>query len=166
MKHIADKHLNLTESLCRNPISNPEPFENYDEEHVMNCIIPLMEFINKHGSITDEKESTAPTDQTNSHQTNSQSDSRHVLKLQTHDNKQQHRSSLLPQQNSVHTYQYKDKYIQNRRMDLKTIDMFEKQDPSEETLKLTTRWREITKPGDHRFTQGRWKRYNPREHKK
>ena len=32
--------------------------------------------------------------------------------------------------------------------------MIEKQDPSEETLKqLTTRWREITKPGENRYTQ-------------
>ena len=46
-------------------------------------------------------------------------------------------------------------------MDLKTIEMIEKQDPSEETQKLTTRWREITKPGDYRYTQGQWKRYNP-----
>ena len=45
-------------------------------------------------------------------------------------------------------------------MDLKTIEIIEKQDPSEETLKLTTRWREITKPGDYRYTQGQWKRYN------
>ena len=46
-------------------------------------------------------------------------------------------------------------------MDLKTIEMIEKQDPSEETLKLTTRLREIPKPGDYRYTQGQWKRYNP-----
>ena len=36
-----------------------------------------------------------------------------------------------------------------------------KKKTSEETLKLTTRWKEITKPGDYRYTQGQWKRYNP-----
>ena len=46
-------------------------------------------------------------------------------------------------------------------MDLKTIVMIEKQDPSEETSKLTTRWREIKKPRDYRYTQGQWMRYNP-----
>ena len=48
------------------------------------------------------------TDRTNSHQTNSQLDSRHVLKLQTSDNKQQNCSSLLSQQNSFYIYHYKE----------------------------------------------------------
>ena len=39
--------------------------------------------------------------------------------------------------------------------------MIEEQDPCEETLKLTTWWREIKKPGDYRYTQWQWKRYNP-----
>ena len=119
-----------------------------------------MEFTNNHGSITDEKESTARTYRTNSHQTKSQTDSRHVLKPQTSDNKQQHRSSLIPQQNSVHTHLYKDNYIQNKERNINIIEMIEKQDPSEETLKLTTRWRVITKHGDFRYTQGQLKRYN------
>ena len=33
-------------------------------------------------------------------------------------------------------------------MDIKTIESIEKDDPSEETLRLTTRWKEITKPGE------------------
>ena len=160
IKHVAGKHLNLTDYLSRNPISKPEPIENYDEEYVINCIIPLLEFINTHGSITDEKERTARTDQKKSNQTNSQSNSRHVQKLQTNDSKHQHGSLLLSQQNLVHTYQLKDNYSQSKEMDLKTIELIEKPDPSAETLKLTTRWKEITKPGDYRYTQWQWKKYN------
>ena len=52
IKHIAGKHLALTDYLSRNPISSPEPIENYDEEYVINCITPLLEFINNCGSIT------------------------------------------------------------------------------------------------------------------
>ena len=161
IKHVAGKHLKLTDYLSRNPISKPEPIENYEEEYVVNCIIPLLEFINTHGSVTDEKERTARTDQKKSNQTNSQSNSRHVQKLQTNDSKHQHRSSLLSQQNSVRTYQLKDNYSQSKEVDLKTIELIEKQDPSAETFKLTTRWKEITKPGDYRYTQGQWKKYNP-----
>ena len=84
-----------------------------------------------------------------------------MQKLQTNDSKHQHRSSLLSQQNSVRTHQPKDNYSQSKEMDLKTIELIEKQDPSAETLKLTTRWKEITKPGDYRCTQGQWKKYNP-----
>ena len=68
---------------------------------------------------------------------------------------------MLSQQNSVRTYQLKDNYSQSKEMDLKTIELLEKQDPSAETLKLTTRWKEITKPGEYRYTQGQWKKYNP-----
>ena len=46
-------------------------------------------------------------------------------------------------------------------MDHKIIETIEKEDPSEETLKLTKRWREISKPGDYRFSQGQWRKYNP-----
>ena len=46
-------------------------------------------------------------------------------------------------------------------MDIKTVENFEKDDPSEETLRLTTRWKEITKPDNYRFTRGQWKKYNP-----
>ena len=50
-KHIAGKRLGLTDYLSRNPVSKPEPIENYDEEYVINCIIPLMEFVINYGSI-------------------------------------------------------------------------------------------------------------------
>ena len=126
-----------------------------------NCIIPLLEFINNYGSITDERETTTRTNQMNSHKKNNQSNSRYVLKLQTSNNQQKNRSSLLPQQNSVYTHHYESKQTQNDKMDLKTVEAFEKEDPFEETLKLTTRWKEITKPGDYRYTQGQRKRYNP-----
>ena len=136
IKHVAGKHLNLTDYLSRNPISKPEPIENYNEEYVFNCIIPLLEFINTHGGITDEKERTARTDQKKSNQTNNQS-------------------------YSVDTYQLKDNHSQIKEMHLKTIELIEKQDPSAETIKLTTRWKEITKHRDYRYTQGQWKKYNP-----
>ena len=63
IKHIAGKHLKLTDYLSKNPISKPEPIENYDEEYVINCVIPLLEFINTHGSITNEKKIEAQTDE-------------------------------------------------------------------------------------------------------
>ena len=63
IKHIAGKHLTLTKYLSRNPISKPEPIENYDEEYVINCIMPLLEFINNYGSVTSQKKSEARTNQ-------------------------------------------------------------------------------------------------------
>ena len=90
------------------------------------CIIPLLEFINNYGSITDEKEATTQTNQMNSHKTN---------------NQQQNGSSVPPQQNSVYTHRYKNEQNQNNKRDLKTVETIKKEDPSEETLNLTTRWK-------------------------
>ena len=45
-------------------------------------------------------------------------------------------------------------------MNIKTVENIEREDPSEETLALTKRWREITKLGDYRYTHEQWKRYN------
>ena len=68
---------------------------------------------------------------------------------------------MLPQQNSVYTHRYKDKQTRSNKIDIKIVEAIEKEDPSEETLKLITRRKEIAKPGDYRYTHGQWKRYNP-----
>ena len=46
-------------------------------------------------------------------------------------------------------------------MDNKTIENIENDYPSEDTLRLTTKRKEITKPGDYRFTQGQFRKYTP-----
>ena len=63
IKHIAGKHLAPTDYLSRNPISKSEPIENYDEEYVINCIMPLLEFINNYGSVASQRKLEARTDQ-------------------------------------------------------------------------------------------------------
>ena len=62
-QNTAGKHLALTDYLSRNPVSKPESIEIYDEEYVINCIIPLLEFINNYGSVASQKKLEAPTDQ-------------------------------------------------------------------------------------------------------
>ena len=163
IKHIAGKHLALTDYLSRHPISKPVPIEHYDEEYVINCIIPLAEFISNHGSITDEKNTEAQTDKSKTPHTNSQSQTRSVIEPPLNKNKHTERSQSIAIPNSVTTD--KVHYLKNNyhkdKMDHKIIETIEKEDPSEETLKLTKRWREISKPGDYRFSQGQWRKYNP-----
>ena len=67
-----------------------------------------------------------------------------MLKLQTSDNKQHNRSSLLPNRNTVRTPYYKNTTNKDKEMDLRTVENIERDDPSEKTLKLTTRWKKIT----------------------
>ena len=145
----------MTDYLSRNPISKPEPIENYDEEYVINCVIPLLEFINTHGSITDEKKLGAQTNEVTA-AANHQSQSRSVNKIQLRENEQDKQWSLKFSQSEVRSDTADTNQTVQNRMDIKTIECIEKDDTSEETLRLTTKWKEITKPGDYRFTQGQW----------
>ena len=42
---IAGKSMALVDYLSKNAISKREPIENYEEEYVIDCIIPLLDFI-------------------------------------------------------------------------------------------------------------------------
>ena len=46
------------------------------------------------------------------------------------------------------------------KMDAKTIDSIEANNPSQETTDLIQRWRDIVKPGIYRMTGGKWKKYH------
>ena len=140
IKQDADKHLRLTDYLSRYPRAGPKPIENYDEEYVINCVIHLLEFINNYGSFTDENETTTQTDQkTNSHKTKSQSETRHVQKLQTSEIKGNNCSSLLPVRNSILKSNHTNYHFNTKETDIETVESFEREDPSKETLKLTRR---------------------------
>ena len=118
IKHIAGKDLALTDYLSRHPISKPEPIESYDEEYVINCVIPLAEFINNHGSITDEKNTEAQTDKPITPHTNSQSQTRSVIEPPLNKNKQTERSQSTAISNSVTTdkvHYLKNKYHKDKK---------------------------------------------------
>ena len=166
IKHIAGKHLALTDYLSRNPISKPEPIENYDEEYVINCIMPLLEFINNYGSVASQKKLEARTDQNEQReQTANQSERSRPNKPKSKENKANKRSSSLPHSNTVDTNKINTiQTVQEITMDIRRIEQIEKEDHSEETLNLTKRWRELVKPGEYRTSNGAWKKYNPPRH--
>ena len=62
IKYIAGEHLALKYYLSKNPVSKPEPIENYDEAFVINCVILLHEFITTHGSMSESKRKEIRTD--------------------------------------------------------------------------------------------------------
>ena len=51
VNHIAGKDLALTDYLSRNPSTPPQTDEAYDEEYVINNIMPHYIFISKHGCL-------------------------------------------------------------------------------------------------------------------
>ena len=117
IKHIAGKHLALTDYLSRNPISKPEPIEN------------------------NQSERSRPN------------------KPKPKENKANKRSSSLPHSNTVDTTKLNTiQTVQEITMDIRRIEQIEKEDHSEETLKLTKRWKELVKPGEYRTSNGVWKK--------
>ena len=100
IKHIAGKHLKLTDYLSRNPISKPEPIENYDEDYVINCVKPLLEFITTHGSINNERKVEAQTDEVAA-SANNQSQTRSVNKIQLSEYEQDKQWSLKSSKSKI-----------------------------------------------------------------
>ena len=104
IKHIAGKHFAQPNYLSRKPISKPEPIENYDEEYVIDCIIPLLEFINNYGSVASQKKLEARTDQNKQReQTINQSEQSRPNKPKPKKNKANKHSSSLPHSKTVDT---------------------------------------------------------------
>ena len=102
IKHIAGKHLGLTDSLSRNPVSKPEPIKNYDEEYVINCIILLKEFINNHDSIDKLGKKEVRTDNSEKReQKSNQSQASYQNKPKPSENKANKSSLLLSSQQPV-----------------------------------------------------------------
>ena len=132
-KHIARKHLGLTDFLSRNPVSKSEPKENYDEEYAINCMIPLLEFINTHRSINESKMKETRADHSKKcKQKINQSQNCYQNKPKPRDGKAKNRSSLLSTQQKVsHVKIHEHKKI---RLDYKKIEQLDKEDITAETL--------------------------------
>ena len=140
--------------------------ENNDEEYVINCIMPLLEFINNCGTVGSQKKLEARTDQYEQReQTINQSEQSRPNKPKPKENKANKRSSSLQHSNTVDTNSLNAiQTVQETTRDIRRIEQIEKEDHSEETLNLTKRWKESVKPGEYRTSNGAWKKYNPPRH--
>ena len=52
VNHIAGKRLTLTDYLSRNPISPPQTDDAYDEEYLIDNMLPQYNLISKHGGLS------------------------------------------------------------------------------------------------------------------
>ena len=144
IKHIARKSLVLTDYLSRIPISKPEPIENYDEEYVISCLTPLLEFINNFGSVAGQKKIDAQTEPSVQYEQNlDQSKASKTNEPKSQENKQNQRSSLLSHLNKVHHVNAIEIHeVQTEQvtiMDNRRIAQIEREDPSEKTSNLRSR---------------------------
>ena len=151
VNHIAGKHLALTDYLSRNPNAPPQQDEAYEEEYVINSIVPHYEFVSKVGCLSNHfVQSRAHSETSKGTKTNKQ--------LSTERAREQNAI------NSIDRIKTSSTNCQNqtdfKTMDAKTIDNLERIDNSQETIDLIERWRIIVKPGIYRLSNGKWKKYH------
>ena len=70
VSHIAGKHLALTDYLRRNPTAPPRTDEAYDEEYVINNILPHYKFMSKYGCLSNRNNQSDNEASKNGHKTN------------------------------------------------------------------------------------------------
>ena len=152
VNHIAGKHLALTDYLSKNPTAPPRTDDAYDEEYVINNILPH-KFISKYGCLSNQSDqSEGGTDETE-HKTNKKSRSKETCEQTAIDC----RNNTVLTRNSLNTNSESNSKI---TMDVKTIEQIAATNPSTETTELVQRWKDIVKPGIYRLTGGKWKKHH------
>ena len=146
VNHIAGKHLALTNYLSRNPSAPPQTDDVYDEEYVINNILPHYNFISKYGCLSNHTNQSENGTTDSERKTNNEPRSRETREQNAID------CLNLPSTREIH-------HLQNSSnskitMDARTIDNLESADSSPETTELIQRWRNIVKPGIYRLTGG------------
>ena len=157
VNHIAGKHLALTDYLSRNPVLPPQADDTYDEEYVINNINPHYSFISKYGCLSNHTSQSENGTEKSERKSNNEpltNDTRKQTAINCLYSDVHTRSNPNKSNNSKHT---------TLTMDARTIENIKARINSAEITELTTRWKEIVKPGIYRMTGGRWKRYH--EHK-
>ena len=152
VNHIAGKHLALTDCLSRNPVLPPQADDTYDEEYVINKIIPHYSFISKYGCLsnhTSQPENGAEKSERKSNNEPFTNDTRKQTAIDCLYSDVHTRSNPNKSNNSKHT---------TLTMDARTIKNIDTIPPKK--TELTTRWKEIVNPGIYRMNGGRWKRYH------
>ena len=152
VNHIAGKHLALTDYLSRNPSAPPQTDDVYDEEYVINSILPHYKFISKYGCLSNHANQSENGTTESERKTNNEPRSR--------EKREQIAIDCLNNLPST-----RKTYLQNSsnpkvRMDTRTIENLEAADSSPEITELNQRWRYIVKPGIYRLTGRKWKKYH------
>ena len=149
VNHIAGKHLALTDYLSKNPRAPPQADEAYDEECVINNIVPHYKFISKYGCHSNHVDQSQNGRDESEHNTNN--------KPRSSDAREQTAIDCLKLTADTRISQNLNN--SQSKMDARAIDHLETIDSSQETTDLIRRWREVAKPGIYRMTGGKKKKY-------
>ena len=150
VNHIAGKHLALTDYLSRNPTAPPQMDDAYNEEYLINNILPHYKFISKYGYLSNQFDQSKDETDKSEHKANN--------KLRSKGTREQ---TAINRLNNTASTRTKDKFPNsNLTMAVRTIDQIAATDPSVETAELIQRWKDIVKPGIYRLTGGKWNKYH------
>ena len=154
VNHIAGEHTALKDYLSRNPISPPQTDDEYDEEYVINSILPHYNSISKCGCLSNHINQSENKTEKSERKVNN--------KPRTNDTRQQTAIDCLHSDTHARKYSSEPNYSKCIKFtkDARTIDNIEASNPSAEAIDLGNRSSEIVKHGIYRMTRGRWKRYN------
>ena len=143
---IAGKQLALTDYLSKNPSTPPQTDEAYDEQYVINNIMPHYKFISIHGCLSNHVNQSE-------HET-VESERKVSSKLRPQDT---HKQTAIDCLNNSTLTRLTPIDIETK-MDVKTIDNLAAVDFPAQTTQLIQRWKEIVKPGIYRMTGGKCKK--------
>ena len=126
--------------LSRKPISPPQTDDAYEENYVINSILPYYNFISKYGCL-----------------------SNHIIQSESRIKKSKHKVNNKPGQTPrvnkpplIDSSEPNNSKCIKITMDAKTDDNSEASNPSAEATDLMIRWRKIAKPGIYRMeTKGK-----------
>ena len=116
VSHIADKHLALTDYLSRNSTAPPQADDAYDEEYVINNIVPHLKFMNEFVCLSNQ------TDQSQ----------RENLRNKPKQSKTRDQTAIACPNRPRNSCAYSAFDNSNSIMDAHTIDNLELTDPSAE----------------------------------
>ena len=127
----------------------PQTDEAYDEEYVINNIIPHYKLISKHGCLSNHANQSERATVESEHKANN--------KPRPQDT---HKQTAIDCLNDSALTRLISIDNSNFKMDVKTLDNLAAVDFSAETNQLIRRWKEIVKPCIYRMTGGKWKKYH------
>ena len=126
--HIAGKHLALTDYLSRNPILPPQTDDAYDEEYVINNILPQNNFISKHGCFSNHTDQSEIRTEKSERKANN--------KPRTSDAHKRTAIDCLNTDTLTRSHSHKQNYCRSIKitMDANTINEIEASNPTAETM--------------------------------
>ena len=138
VRHIAGKHLALTDYLSRNPTAPPQAADDAYDEYVINNIAPHLNFMNKFGCLSNQIDQSQ----------------RENLCNKPKKSKTREQTAITCLNRPTDSCAYSAFDNSKSIMDAHTIDNLERTDPSADTRNLIAPWRDIVKPGVYRMSGG------------